>query len=56
MRAGGANELSVTYPEAVDIALFWGWIDGKKKGLDDQHFPQHLTPRRARSNSPTTTR
>jgi uncharacterized protein YdeI (YjbR/CyaY-like superfamily) len=44
-----ANETSVTYPEAVEIALCWGWIDGQKKGLDDQHFLQRFTPRRARS-------
>ena len=25
----GANEPSVTYPEAVEIALCWGWIDGQ---------------------------
>ena len=45
----GAHEPSVTYPEAVEIALCWGWIDGQKKGLDDQHFLQRFTPRRARS-------
>lgn len=45
----GANEPSVTYPEAVEIALCWGWIDGQKKGLDDQHFLQRFTPRRPRS-------
>ena len=45
----GAVEPSVTYPEAVEIALCWGWIDGQKKGLDDQHFLQRFTPRRARS-------
>ena len=45
----GAQAPSVTYPEAVDIALCWGWIDGQKKGLDDQHFLQRFTPRRARS-------
>jgi uncharacterized protein YdeI (YjbR/CyaY-like superfamily) len=45
----GAKEPSVTYPEAVEIALCWGWIDGQKKGLDDQHFLQRFTPRRARS-------
>lgn len=44
-----AHESSVTYPEAVEIALCWGWIDGQKKGLDDQHFLQRFTPRRARS-------
>ena len=45
----GADAPSVTYPEAVEIALCWGWIDGQKKGLDDQHFLQRFTPRRARS-------
>ena len=45
----GADEPSVTYPEAVELALCWGWIDGQKKGLDDQHFLQRFTPRRARS-------
>lgn len=45
----GAAEPSVTYPEAVDIALCWGWIDGQKKSLDAQHFLQRFTPRRARS-------
>jgi len=45
----GAQEPSVTYAEAVEIALCWGWIDGQKKGLDDQHFLQRFTPRRARS-------
>lgn len=44
-----ANEPSVTYPEAVEIALCWGWIDGQKQALDDQHFLQRFTPRRARS-------
>ena len=44
-----AAERSVTYPEAVEIALCWGWIDSQKKGLDDQHFLQRFTPRRARS-------
>lgn len=45
----GADEPSITYPEAVGIALCWGWIDGQKKGLDDQHFLQRFTPRRTRS-------
>lgn len=45
----GAKEPSVTYPEAVEIALCWGWIDGQKKSLDAQHFLQRFTPRRARS-------
>jgi uncharacterized protein YdeI (YjbR/CyaY-like superfamily) len=45
----GAAEPSVTYAEAVEVALCWGWIDGQKKGLDDQHFLQRFTPRRSRS-------
>ncbi len=45
----GSNEPSVTYPEAVEIALCWGWIDGQKKSLDDQHYLQRFTPRRVRS-------
>jgi uncharacterized protein YdeI (YjbR/CyaY-like superfamily) len=45
----GAGVPSVSYPEAVEIALCWGWIDGQKKALDDQHFLQRFTPRRARS-------
>lgn len=45
----GNHEPSVTYSEAVEIALCWGWIDGQKKGLDEQYFLQRFTPRRARS-------
>lgn len=45
----GAEEPSLTYAEAVDVALCWGWIDGQKKALDEQYFLQRFTPRRARS-------
>ena len=44
----GASEASVSYLEAVEIALCWSWVDGQKKGLDEQHFLQRFTPRRAR--------
>ncbi len=44
-----ADEATVTYLEAVEIALCWGWIDSHKKGLDEQYFLQRFTPRRARS-------
>jgi len=40
---------SVTYAEAVEEALCYGWIDGQMKGLDDAFFVQKFTPRRARS-------
>jgi len=45
----GALEATVTYAEAVEVALCWGWIDGQKKSLDSEHFLQRFTPRRARS-------
>ncbi|MEY2470366.1 MAG: hypothetical protein QOF21_3064 [Actinomycetota bacterium] len=41
---------SVTYPEAVEIAICWGWIDGQKQKLDDDYSLQRFTPRRPRSN------
>lgn len=40
---------SVTYDEAVDTALCFGWIDGQRKGLDETHFLQRFTPRRKAS-------
>ena len=40
---------SVTYAEALDQALCYGWIDGQKKSYDEQSFLQKFTPRRARS-------
>jgi uncharacterized protein YdeI (YjbR/CyaY-like superfamily) len=40
---------SVTYAEALDIALCWGWIDGQKKSFDDRSFLQRFTRRGAKS-------
>ena len=40
---------TVTYAEALDVALCWGWIDGIRKGLDERSFVQRFTPRRPRS-------
>jgi uncharacterized protein YdeI (YjbR/CyaY-like superfamily) len=45
----GAGIPSVTYAEALDVALCWGWIDGQKKGFDERTFLQRFSPRRARS-------
>ena len=45
----GAQEPTITYPHAVEIALCYGWIDGQKKALDEKHWLQRFTPRRARS-------
>ena len=41
---------SITWPEVVDEALCWGWIDGVRKGIDDESYMNRLTPRKPRSN------
>jgi uncharacterized protein YdeI (YjbR/CyaY-like superfamily) len=40
---------TVTAAEALDVALCWGWIDGIRKGLDEQSYLQRYTPRRPKS-------
>lgn len=40
---------SVRYPEVLEIALCFGWIDGRREALDERCFLQRFTPRRARS-------
>jgi uncharacterized protein YdeI (YjbR/CyaY-like superfamily) len=40
---------SITYAEALEEALCFGWIDGQSKRLDDVWYLQKFTPRRARS-------
>ena len=40
---------SVRYPHVLDTALCFGWIDGRREALDERHFLQRFTPRRARS-------
>lgn len=40
---------SVTYDEALEIALCYGWIDGQKKSFDEKYFLQKFTPRRPKS-------
>lgn len=45
----GADVASVTYAEALESALCYGWIDGQKQRFDDAWWLQKFTPRRARS-------
>jgi uncharacterized protein YdeI (YjbR/CyaY-like superfamily) len=40
---------TVSYAEALDVALCWGWIDGLKKTFDERSFLQRFTPRGAKS-------
>jgi uncharacterized protein YdeI (YjbR/CyaY-like superfamily) len=46
----GAEMMStLTYAEAVESALIYGWIDGQKKAYDDATWLQKFTPRGAKS-------
>ena len=36
---------SITWPESVDEALCFGWIDGKRKGIDDVRYTIRFSPR-----------
>jgi len=45
----GAGSASVTYSEAIDGALAWGWIDGQKGSFNDVWWLQRFTPRTAKS-------
>jgi uncharacterized protein YdeI (YjbR/CyaY-like superfamily) len=45
----GAEIATVTYAEAVEEALCYGWIDGQKAALDASYSLQRFTPRRQRS-------
>ena len=45
----GSGIASVTYMEALQEALRFGWIDGQARGVDDSWYEQRFTPRRARS-------
>ena len=40
---------TVTHPQALDVALCWGWIDGIRKAFDEGSFLQRFTPRKAKS-------
>jgi uncharacterized protein YdeI (YjbR/CyaY-like superfamily) len=40
---------SINYPQALEVALSWGWIDGQSRRIDDRWFVQKFTPRTRRS-------
>jgi len=40
---------SVSYSEALDSAICYGWIDGQKASFDDTYWLQKFTPRRPKS-------
>ena len=41
-----SQRLSMTWPESVDEALCFGWIDGIRKSVDDLRYTIRFTPRR----------
>ena len=44
-----AGEKSISYNDAVEEALCFGWIDSTIKHIDELHRAQRFTPRRSRS-------
>lgn len=42
----GSEIVSISYEEAVEVALCYGWIDGQKAAVDEEFWLQRFTPRR----------
>ena len=49
MAKKGSAVQSVSYGEALEAALCYGWIDAQKKGESEQAWLQRFTPRRTKS-------
>ena len=49
LRKKASKRLGITYAEALDSALCFGWIDGQVGALDEDYHLQVFTPRRPRS-------
>jgi uncharacterized protein YdeI (YjbR/CyaY-like superfamily) len=45
----GSGKPSITWPELVDEALCFGWIDGIRRRIDDESYTIRLTPRKSTS-------
>ncbi|WP_240041202.1 YdeI/OmpD-associated family protein [Paenibacillus ginsengarvi] len=41
--------MSVTIPEALDVALCYGWIDSHRRAFDEAYYLQRYSPRRSKS-------
>lgn len=50
MAKKGPPMATVTYLQALQVALQHGWIDGHTRSLDEHSFLQRFTPRRPKSN------
>ncbi len=40
---------SINFPQALDVNLCYGWIDGLRRSFDENYFVQKVTPRREKS-------
>ena len=51
MKIAKANKgiASIAFGDALDLALCYGWIDGLRRGLDENYYVQKFTPRRPKS-------
>jgi uncharacterized protein YdeI (YjbR/CyaY-like superfamily) len=49
LRKKATTRPGITYAEALDVALCFGWIDGQSQSVDADYFLQTFTPRRQRS-------
>lgn len=49
LRKKAPGVVALDYPQALESAICFGWIDGQKRGLDDSFWLQRFTPRKARS-------
>lgn len=45
----GSKSVSISYAEALGVALAWGWIDGQKRKFDGEWWLQRFTPRGLKS-------
>ena len=45
----GGQQIGITYQEALDQALSFGWIDGVRRKVDDQRWTIRFSPRKRRS-------
>jgi uncharacterized protein YdeI (YjbR/CyaY-like superfamily) len=52
----GVDPQSLSYAQALEVALCFGWIDGQKAALDERYWLQRFTPRSRRSRWSQTNR
>src|SRR4051812_42449868 len=45
----GSKKPSITWPQSVDEALCFGWIDGVRRSIDEDSYCIRFTPRRSKS-------